>query len=778
MPFLRFDNKAIFEKTLHDGINLFLGAGFSVFAKNLEGHSLPIGSELANELGKYFEIKGDFNLPQIATILENTKRAEFYLYLKKRFSIGYFDPRYSILKKINIKSIYTTNIDDLIFKIYENSNDKYISDVSYEGTKIDEPGSIDYSALHGCVVNDDRKLIFDVSSLNNAYSNSPRVWDYLSHAIEKTPTVFWGYNLNDSGVIQALTSNRTLKQAQKPIWIILTEGAASSAPYYEAMGFNIIVSDTNEFLDYLSTQDFIQKNAKKTFANEEITYFFGKNLVPKNATGLPVRPISNYFMGNSPIWSDIFSGQIYRTSYFAKAQNEIYSQRNLIILGGPVTGKTTLMMQLAALTDIKDAYKLIFNNLSENNAELLLNVFRGKRLLVFIDNLGDSADGFIKLAKASNVRLIGFDRTHNYGIISHLLNESEFSFLNITTLTDLDVQKIYDHLPLDQRTTKLHRENNPDYEKDSIFEFISRNVKYPSIETRYAEVLKELQDKNVFLAEFLILSSYVHFARTPLSFDMLYSYFQDAVKSYDEIFKMRDDLKDLIRDYSGDLVIDNDQDYYYPRSIYSAEIILRVANKEIIKEVIKRVLQNIPSAQIPYYSTYRRYAFDKRLMTRVFQDWHEGLAFYEAAYEYDFRNPYVLQQGALYLSQKKKYTEAFFWIDKAITQTKDRYFSIRNSHAIILFEANINSKEESIQIRSQLDKSMSILERCYKDDQKRVFHVIRYAIQTKEYAKRYFDEKTKHYIKTSIEWLKSEITIHHWNSEIPRLLKEISEIAI
>jgi hypothetical protein len=729
-------------------------------------------------LKETFSIEGDFNLSQIATILEKTKRAEFYSYLKKRFSMGDFDPKYYSLQQLNIKSIYTTNIDDLIFKIYQDCKNKYISDVSYEGTKIDEPGSIDYSALHGCVLNDERKLIFDTSSLNNAYSNSPRVWNYLSHAIEKVPTLFWGYGLNDSGVIQALTSNRTLKAAQKPIWIILTESSASSAPYYEAMGFNIIVTNTDEFLDYLSSQKFVQPKVKTISVDEEINYYFGKNLVPKNAIGLPVRPISNYFKGNTPIWSDIFSGQIYRTSYFTKAQNEIYSQRSLIILGGPVTGKTTLMMQLAAFTDMKDAYKLIFNNLSENNAELLLNVFRGRKLLVFIDNLGDSADGFIKLAKSKNVALVGFDRTHNYGIISHLLNESEFSFLNITELTDVDLQNIYDHLPLDQRTEKLNRENNPDYEKDSIFEFISRNVRYPSIESRFSEVLKELENKNVFLAEFLILSSYVHFARTPLSFDMLYSYFQDAVESYEEIFKMRDDLKDLIRDYSGDLVLDNDQDYYYPRSIYSAEIILRVAQKGIVKEVIKRVFQNIPSAQIPYYNTFRRYAFDKKLMSRIFQDWKEGLEFYETAYEYDFKNPYVLQQGALYLSQKKKYTEAFFWIDKAITQTKDRYFSIRNSHAIILFEANINSKEESDQIRSQLDKSMSILERCYKDDQKRVFHVIRYAIQTKEYAKRYFDDKTKHYIQTAIEWLKSEIIIHHWNSEIPRLLKEIKEIAI
>lgn len=776
--FMRFDNKGTFENALNTGINFFFGAGFSVLAKNKHNEILPNGNQLAAELKQVFGVNGELNLSQIATILENTKRADFYGFLRNKFSIKEFDERYNSLQKINIKSIYTTNIDDLILKIYHNCQNKYLTDVSHEGTKINEPGSVDYSALHGCILNDDRKLIFDVSSLNNAYSNSPRIWDYLSHSIEKAPTVFWGYSLNDSGVIQAITSNKTLKVAHKPMWIILTEQSSAASVYYEALGFNIIVSDTNSFLDYLNNFEYSLSKPKPVSADEEIRYFFGNNIVPKNSIGLPVRPISNFFKGNAPIWSDIFSSQIYRTSYFAKAQNEIFSNKNLIILGGPVTGKTTLMMQLAAFTDIKDAYKLVFNSLSEKNAELLINVFRGRKVLVFVDNLGDSVDGFRKLAKASNIILVGLDRGHNYGIISHLLDEKDFAFINITTLSDQDIQSIYDFLPIDQRTAKLNRENNPDYDKDSIFEFISRNVKFASIEVRYADVLKDLQEKDVLLSEFLILSSYVHFARTPLSFDMLYSYFQDDVSSYDDIYSMRDDLKDLIRDYSGDLIEDNDQDYYYPRSIFSAETILRVAKKDILRSVIKRALKNIPSTQIPYYYTYRRYAFDKRLMSRIFVDWEEGRDFYEAAYEYDFQNPYVLQQGALYLSQKKRYTEAFYWIDKAITQTNDRFFSIRNSHAIILFDANINSREDGIEVRSQLDKSMSILERCYRDDKRRIFHVISYAEQTKEYANRYFDEKTKHYIETSIEWLKSEIQINRWNTEIHRLLREISEISI
>lgn len=774
---IRFDNQSTFENSLKNGINLFLGAGFSILAKNTNGENLLIGRELADDLKNRFKITGDFDLSQIATILESTRRQDFYDYLRIKFTIGEFDVRYNCLQKLKINSIFTTNIDNLMFKIYESCKNKYLTDVSHEGSKINEPASIDYSALHGCVDFQDRKMIFDVSSLNNAYSNSPRIWDYLSHSTEKSPTIFWGYGLHDSGVIQSLTSVRTLKSAQKPMWIIITEKNASTAPYYEALGFNIILSDTATFLDYLCKIELPQKKTEQTTSTKEIEYFFSKNLVPKSGIGLAVSPISGFFMGNPPTWSNIFGGQIFKTSHFSKIQNNIYSRQNSIVLGGPVTGKTTLMMQLAVYSEI-EGYKLVFDNLSERNAILILEVFKNKKVTVFVDNLSASIDGFKLLSNVPSVLILGFDRTHSYGIISHLIDDNDFLFHNVTELTDQDIQGLYDILPIEQRHSKLRRSYSKDYEKDCIFEFIATNVKYPKIEKRFRDVLSDLQDYDPLLSEFLILLSYVHTARIPVSFDMLYNYFQDDISSYEEVYEMRDDLIDLVKEYSGDLVVNDDQDYFYPRSIFSAETILRVANRQSIKHVLQKFFKNIPSTQIPFYKTFRRHAFDKNLTVRVFEDWTEGMTFYEEVYDYDFRNPYVLQQGALYLSQKKKFTEAFHWIDKAITQSNDRFFSIRNSHAIILFEANINSREENSVIRSQLDKSMAILEKCYRDDKRRTYHVIRYAEQTKEYSKRYFDETTKHYIKTSIEWLKSESEQNKWNHELKKLLNEVSTIAI
>lgn len=772
---MEFEAQYLFEESLKNGLNLFLGSGFSIQAKDSSGKLLPLGYQLCGELKEKFGISGEFNLAQVCSIIEKTKRAEFYEYLKNRFTVSELIDEYYCISSLNVRGIYTTNIDNIIHKIFESSDIKYLNDVALDGVKDGDKAAVDYSALHGSVLYPDRPFVFDLASISNTYSNSPRAWNYLSMAIEKFPTLFWGYSLSDSSVIQALTSRNTLEIAQKEKWIIIRKEEEAAADFYKALGFKIIISDTAEFLKYLNSKANIGSNSYTKDDYADIRYYFNKNLIPRNAVGLQVRPIKDFFLGNAPIWSDIYSKQLYQTSYFSKVKDKIFdASKNVMVLGTPVSGKTTLLMQLAAFTDY-NGIKLIFNNIEISKAKFLARILEKRKALVFIDNLSDSIEAFNYLVQLNNIKVVGFERSLNYGIISHLLDECEFEIFNITELTDKDIQGIYDILPADIRKEVLKRESNSDYEKDSIFEFISRNVKFPKIKTRFKNVLKELKEKDELLAEFLVLSSYIHYTRVPLSFEMAHSYFSDSIDSYEDIFEMRDQLGDLLKDYSGEMVLDEDQDYYYPRSIYSAETILDITDSSLLKTVINNVLFNIPNIQINHYNIFRKKAYDKNIISRAFIDWKEGKEFYERVFDSDFKNPYILQQGALYLAQKRKFTEAFHWIDKAITMTNNKYFSIRNSHAIILFEANINSKEETFDIRSQLDRSMNILEKCYFDDKRRTFHAIRYGEQAIQYNDRYFDNKSFDYLKNASKWLSEEYKKNYWHHELLSVMKKINE---
>lgn len=147
------------------------------------------------------------------------------------------------------------------------------------------------------------------------------------------------------------------------------------------------------------------------------------------------------------------------------------------------------------------------------------------------------------------------------------------------------------------------------------------------------------------------------------------------------------------------------------------------------------VVYNVPKYLIYNYKTFRKNAFDSVLTGRAFSDWNEGKRFYEFAYLYDNENPYVLQQGALFLAKKNKYSEAFRWIDKAINSTNDKFFSIRNSHAIILFDANYELPLD-VMVEKQLDRSMEILHKCYHDDARKIFHAIIYADQAERYYRK------------------------------------------
>ncbi|WP_048746390.1 SIR2 family protein [Capnocytophaga ochracea] len=771
----RFDHQHLFENEIKKGINLFLGAGFSILATNKRGLNLPVGNSLNDLVKEKFNMdKSSLNLSQISTILANSKKQEFYSFLREVFTVSDFDKGYFNVDKLNPKNIYTTNIDDLIYKIYEGNEEKYINDVTYHG-EIFEDLAINFSALHGNVrYPDDREMIFDVSSISNAYSSNLRIWNQLALDFEKRITLFWGYSLQDTAVIQSLTSSNTNPNFHKEKWIIVKDNDSHFIEYLNALGFNIIISDTKSFLNYLNELK-IEKISRKEKIDEEIKYLFGKNIIPKSNKNLPVRPILDFFSGNPPTWYDIFSNQIHKTSHFSKIKDFIYSNKNLIIQGAPVSGKTTLIMQVAIELDYE--IKLIFENLQYNKAQLLAKVIKDRKAVIFIDNFSDSIESFNYLSDFKNIKLIGIERTHNFSAISHLIKTEFYNICNVTELTENDLQGIFNHLPIENRKTNLAVEKNKNYEKDTIFEFVRRNVKGNTIKERFVEVFKDIE-KDRSLTDFLVLTAYTHNCRVPISFDMLYSYFIDDVKNYKDIYILRDKLRDLVKDYSGDLILEDNQDYFYPRSYFIAETIIDTTPSDVLKNVMIKTLDNIPNTKIPYYNVYRKYAYDKILVSKAFFNWSEGMKFYQKVYDMDFHNPYVLQQGALYLAYKKKFTTAFEWIDRAITQTNNKYFSIRNSHAIILFDANINSTEESTSIRAQLDKSMDILEKCINDDKRKVFHAIRYAEQAKEYFNRFYDEKSVAYIRKAKEWLRREYKDNKWDKNLFNTLQSLETIKL
>lgn len=719
MAIVRFDHKNALVGAMHNGLNLFVGAGFSLYAKDKDDMELPTGSALLRELHENVG-PGLNDLPRYCSVMERRNKKALHNYLTKRFQVRSFIPAYLNLNLINIKGVYTTNIDDLVPQIIGKSTDRYINEQHVNGDCTDSRG-INYLPLHGYVKYPERGYVFSVEKVANIYNQATRIWSYLSAALEKYPTLFIGYGLNDTGVIEAITSEQTFQNAQKTKWIVLYQPTDDDIAYFEGIGFSIIIAETREFLEEIANLD--DWTRTKHNPDADIANYFGSNIVPMDARNQTQRPIEEFYRGLHPKWSDILRNVIFKTSHYKTIEDSVYNTRKqTIIIGAPISGKSTLAMQVAMFIQF-NGIKLMFTEMTVGRAEYIKKVIDKRKAIIVIENFTDEVDAFKLLCDLPNTQVVGIDRSYNFGYVCHLFDEDKFDIINVTALTDFDIQGIIDTIPVEIRKDEIEIRNANYDENDSIFEFVIKYIKGENVQTRYREFITRLEQEDYELAEFLVLCAYMHNSRVPLSMEVVYSYFADY--SYDDIFDMRDQLSDFLREDDAEELAQNNIEGYRPRSSIIADTILRHASSRLLAKVLTTLLDEVAYIKICNYSTFKRWGFDKAIVLRAFPNWKEGKKFYEKAFLYDNRNPYVLQQGALYLSSKHQYQDAFAWIDKAKVMTNDKYFSIRNSHAIIQFDANYDvNTEDAIE---QLDNSMEILHKCFDDDMRKTFHAKTYA---------------------------------------------------
>lgn len=752
---------------LHNGINLFLGSGFSVMAKDAQGKVLPTGSQLREELVDHFEMPNDLALSQLATLLNSTRRADFRSFLNARFTVSSFDPRYEIIERMPIKSIATTNIDNLIYEIYKNGAHAYLNDLDLHGSTFFDRHAVDLITLHGCVLNDTRELTFDDTDLASAFAREPDRWYYLTRNLESGPTLFAGYSLSDSGTLSTLHPSTADGRDLADKWITVLPGTPDGTlQYYRALKFQIIECTTDELLDYFQSnyepidQPSLDADTKELFPNLSI---------PDVGT-VPVRPIFDYLRGAPPTWFDVYSTQLSTTSHHAVVRNALNAKRHALIVGIPGSGKTTLLMQV--LKDFSFAgHKLYGDCPTPERAELIVNRLAGAPALIGIDNFADDMDGLNILFNSPNIQVLGSDETYWMETVSHLLPRDHVEVIDVTDLSLEDVQTIVNGIPADVRRGSQISMPRTDQSR-SIFEIVESHINLPTLSQRYRKILQSLEHQDPHLLEFLLVCAYVHSCRTPISMDMLLSFFRGTAVAYQEVLEIRNRLSGLVVDYVGGMD-DGVQDYYSARSTVVSQALITHATSKQLKDVILRFHEQVSSYRIHKYDVFKRRAFDHDLMHRVFREWEEGMEFYKNAHAKE-SNPYVLQQGALFLSGKKRYVEAFRMIDEALAVSNRRIPSIRNSHATILFNANIDRDETNGIVQATLQESMQILSECYTYDQRKAYHAQTFADHALRYDHRFGREDSQYYLETALSWLNEEQAKSPWHREVRRLSRVVA----
>lgn len=149
----------------------------------------------------------------------------------------------------------------------------------------------------------------------------------------------------------------------------------------------------------------------------------------------------------------------------------------------------------------------------------------------------------------------------------------------------------------------------------------------------------------------------------------------------------------------------------------------------------------------------KKRAYDADITTNIFSV-KEGQSFYEKMFSIN-NSSFVKHQYAIFLLRKKQYDLAWKQIDQAYTESEKKVFTIANTHAVILFEMNIeavvNSDEELNLLKEMMQKSFGTLEYCITQDVRINYHALVYARNVIRYCDRFgIDEYSNKYIISSI----------------------------
>lgn len=790
---MRFDKETLFKELVTKyGLNLYLGAGFSTYAYNADGESLPLGNAINERLIKLFSLdeSRNFNLSKTCQKIKKDNADMLEKFLKETYKVKSFDREYISITRLPIKNIVTINIDNLLEKVYDDPESSVnLSDSAIYGS-LEKEKVVNLYKLHGSVTYPlGTKMSFTEKELTDLFIRDKGLFETVSFKLSVAPTIFWGTSLYDNNTLELICNSESYAKSAMQKWIVVYPDAKNKEfiEDFEDLGFNIIEADTKELIQYLKNQSYARGIDIKKYVYREYREKFPGNFVCNELKRSGVRrPVVDFFAGAEPQISDIMSNNVSRISYFSSVLEVILSGNITLITGIPGCGKSTLLMQLAFSNELSGR-KFWFNNIIKQEAERLIKlVEKDDNVIVFIDNLYNNIDALQVLKSKDNIRLVVAERALNFEYVKRFLNISSDRILDISNLNSGDVQMICKSMNRSSADAiDLIRENENISLLEIVF-FVATNAVIQDRIKRYINDLLRFEDESlkINLLELFTLVNYTSYCGIPCSMDMMYFYFSDDIDSYTDILYALEKMNKIIVESSEDSVYEQDQNYMVMRSKLFSEKSLSLIDNHMIAQVLNGFLDRVSTQIIYRYDIFKRRAYDADLTKRAF-DVDSGIKFYEKILEIN-QSPYIRHQYALFLQRKNLYDPAWKQIDQAYTESRKKIFSIANTHAIIMFEKNINNKtnneNELVLLKNTIDKSFSTLEYCITQDVRVNYHVLTYSRHAIRYYERFgIDEYTEQYIDSALNQLDIILTSGEYIfrgtlRELKNLQKELGEI--
>lgn len=753
---IHIQNEALFKDKLQKGICVFAGAGFSTL-ESPSGKKLPVGDELCKEVISHFHL--DLSVEDgLSYVSEFCPESEYQKFLRNYFTVSDYNPLYNVLNRVNLKAFITTNIDNIIRLVTENGNRYYLKNIREYGATIGGPNELLYIPLHGDVTNLSSKLYFGKFELSDVDLENGDLFSQMGGILSTSPVLFWGYSFNDSGVLRVI--KKIIERNPSNIWVQVRPEDTRNKKLFEGKGCNIISADTESLLRWIDNNCVNLDVSDENPINDKS---LNKYKIP-TITDIPIVPSEDFYRKGVTEWYPIIQGIPYERKAVIEAENNALQYKNVIISGCHFSGKTTILMQLARKVDCVN--KFYVHGITKEEASFIVKQTNGQTTWIFYNDCCSDVDAFLVFAKSANIKVVGASDDYLLETVRHILsNAVTYKIVNCSEIDEEEAQRMYNKLPEGIREPSFKYKTQSD-EKYSMFEFISNNIHGAFTEKHIASIFRELKKQSPDLFFVVAMASYMSRNSSAISYQNVAHLL--GINVYPDAFEQVNIAKEYLRQFNSALSDDTEyQDYFVIRSKvfnYCADDILIKEFRKEYGKMIRWVVTQESQYSILRYDIFRRKAFDSELFSRVFL-YEEAIRIYKYLYERD-RNPYTLQQMALCQSSFGDYQNAFASIDLAVSERPGN-FSFKNSQAIILFESNHkNHVPESVKYMKQ---AMQILEQCYEDDKRKLYHAQKYS----EFALILSDQyEIDDYLEMALKWLVEMTENDQSESPRSRRLKE------
>ncbi|MCG8323423.1 MAG: SIR2 family protein [Cytophagales bacterium] len=420
------DEKYLLRAIGRNEVILFLGAGFANDAKNYLNENIPIGSQLAKKIWHLLDYPGDYNgdpLPLMYQVLlkKGIKKVIISNFLNENFLVEEIPDSYNALIEAFWYRIYTTNIDDLVDRVYKKSKNQRLDILVYPD---DEPKERDQFLdrqqiiyMHGKLPCDPEHVIFSTQQYARGSIEHQPFYEQFVREYSTHPTVFIGSQLDEPLFWQYIESRRsrdiTGSELRPKSFIIVPH---ISEPKKQALKeYNIVPVEayTKDFLNWLKLNSTSLPNKEqiilashpdleqlivtkgyelnKRHINDFSTSF--KKVHKHKKITSPNR--SNFLLGFAPTWSDIYNDYDAPRNLSAKIIDDINhtfenksESKILAITGSAGCGKSTILRRIGVALSQLGRTVYFTNSQKLPSPQILSQVLTifDERVLLLFDN--------------------------------------------------------------------------------------------------------------------------------------------------------------------------------------------------------------------------------------------------------------------------------------------------------------------------------------------------------------------------------------------------------